>query len=385
MPRSKVYKEGMNYLSPSQYETAELCTRKWWFGYGPTKLPRPPGKGTDFGSVVHAICERFLLADETGRVPAPPAGSDHALLGGVAVPVWKDGPFKGQAQGNPADIFPPDWNKVDGRTLNGSESAMAKTLYEAAVEGGVLERRPGREIEKPVEGPIIPGWELVGYIDVAYPDEIEDHKSMGQIRYALSPKKLAQATQMLTYAYSLIQADPNLDLVRLRHNVWSKSPLKVRKIEVPVTRAQIMANWALFQEKARYLTEWKTFDGVWQDVPGPHANGACSKYGGCPYRGICSGGQDLAEYRIQVEAQQKELEKSAKRPDQGRSWADLWDRDPETLTEGTEMDIFAKRNELVGTTPPETVTTATPVNGGALAPVAAPPPLAGDVAPPWAF
>ena len=53
-------------FSASQDETATRCIRNWWFAY-PQRMPSIAKGDLDFGTVIHNVCERFLLADDTGR------------------------------------------------------------------------------------------------------------------------------------------------------------------------------------------------------------------------------------------------------------------------------------------------------------------------------
>lgn len=113
-------------LSATQLETYELCKRKWWFK-SVRKLPDGDSIATVFGTVLHAVIERYLSGDSQGR------GKD----------------------GNPVELYPPGWtkamnryekDKVDGE-ISGADQEIIKMLVGKAIEEGVLECLDDREIE----------------------------------------------------------------------------------------------------------------------------------------------------------------------------------------------------------------------------------------------
>src|SRR5690606_14628198 len=113
--------------SPTQHETFDLCNRKWWLG-NVRKLKTPAIRGHVFGSVLHAVAERYLRADDLGRDPAT---------------------------GLPVDLYPEGWhrsyNKYTGELegeLTPDEQDRLRRMVAEAIQAGVLERQPNRRVER---------------------------------------------------------------------------------------------------------------------------------------------------------------------------------------------------------------------------------------------
>src|SRR5690606_34026637 len=111
-----------------------------------------------FGTVLHAVCERFLLADDLGRDPST---------------------------GQPVDLYPPGWTKCYNRWTNQpegevtpDEAATIQALVAKASEQGVLQRKPGRAVELEFHRQVCVvevddehhEARITGFIDLAYPD-----------------------------------------------------------------------------------------------------------------------------------------------------------------------------------------------------------------------
>ena len=240
-------------LSASQFETFELCARKWWLKFV-RGLPEPDSKSTIFGSILHAVIERYLSGDKQGR----------------------------DSNGFPIDLYPPGWtrainrydkNKVDGEVSPG-EADTIRRLMTTAIEQGVIECFDNREIEHEFQVTLskLPCWkcsgagkltcntcrgsgsicgkcaahlsvddsgsvcdtyhrdadvscpvcggdqtcpvckgdgkgdhiQIKGFIDYLLPDGIQDHKSSGRVKYWKSKDALRENTQMLIYAKILM-------------------------------------------------------------------------------------------------------------------------------------------------------------------------------------
>lgn len=244
------------YLSASQFKTFELCPRKWWF----EKVRRLPGSsssyGHTFGLVLHALIERWLGADASGRDPET---------------------------GEPVDFYPEGWQTTeDGETLRPEDEVKIKDLLSKAIVEGVLVRRPGAVIEKSFTVPMIEGVMVTGRIDLSLPGEIQDHKSVKAMRWALSPEKLKEDTQMLLYAY-VEEAGV------LRHNVFEREgDNKVRKTVAMVSEEEKQAKWDDLKAKAAIMKALKD-EGPkrdYKEVAGSYPD-ACNAYGGCRFLSLC--------------------------------------------------------------------------------------------------
>lgn len=284
--------------SASQIETFKLCKRKWWYD----KVRRVPRGGPThaqaFGTVLHAVCERYLEADDLGRDPVT---------------------------GEPVDLFPPGWHRADNRyggcdgELSIGEQDLVKALIAMAIEEGVLERRPGREVEKYFRQSVLKmedgtNIQIEGYIDVAYPDTIEDHKTSKSTRYLKGKEGLAKNPQVLIYAKMALEdlrkkggAIP--PFLTVRHNQYVKDPDKphVRKTEVEIPISDIDEFWELeilptLEEMYRVRKNARE----WTDVEDPpNIAKACNAYGGCEFRPICGGRESLETFCSKFDPEKK--------------------------------------------------------------------------------
>lgn len=318
-------------ISSSQDETFHRCKRLWWFLYC-QKMPTPPKGHFDFGTILHEVCERYLLADDLGRVPPWSVQKNPSI-------------FKGQEQLQPVNLYPQGWDETDGRKLPPVEAGLIRRLITKAIAEGVLERQADRRIEHWFAGEIIEGVDMVGIVDVLLPGEIQDHKSTKSMRWAKTPASLKQSYQMLNYAKLLIDADPDLEEVTLRHNVYCKDPnkLEVRRVETKVSKAEVVANFERLQgvaEDMLVLAGGGLDLDDWQTIEGPSQPNACSAFGGCPMRSICGGKETPDQYRTRVERQitKNPLQKPA-------TWDDKWGRITKATSNKKDpsVDIFEKR------------------------------------------
>lgn len=272
-------------VSPSQVAVHLTCPRKRWF-QSHLRLPdRSDHRKRDVGTALHAAAERWLRADDQGRVPG-------------------DGPV---------DPFPPGWDMVqdrDGppRRLSPADAATVRRLFADGVSSGVLRRLPGREVEVDYEREVFPGVVMRGRIDQRSPSVVEDHKTTGSWRWAMSSRSLAADPKMLCYA-----AEQPPGPVRLRLNYFCKDPRVLettRAVEATVPAGDVALFWTdVVVPACREMVGWEerapTID-LWRTVEGPRVEGACEAYGGCPYAGICSG--------IGKEAEMGAFDRDKKRP-----------------------------------------------------------------------
>ncbi len=281
-------------VSASQIEAKRRCRRYWWFDKV-RGLKQPQGKPQTFGTVLHAVAERYLLADDLGR----------------------------NEYGDPVNLYPDGWHiatnrftgKPDGE-ISEAEQAQVQKLIAAGIENGVLERRADRAIEREFDGFCLDHdgvtVTMLGFIDVEHLGEIQDHKTTANMRYAMTPNKLAKNIQMLIYAKQHLMflkergaAIPTE--INLRHNVYCKDWKKpeVRKVEVRVSVADIEEAWLTVLDDVREMVSLRAtvVDGL-SEIPDPdftHDN-PCMAYGGCPYRSVCSGKETIDNYQRRLDS-----------------------------------------------------------------------------------
>ena len=273
-------------VSASKIETFRLCNRKWWL-QNVRRLEVPQTTSQTFGNVVHDVAERFLKADDLGR----------------------------DEFGQPVNLYPDGWetprSRFDGAErgrVTPHEGAQIKRLVNAAIEGGILERRKDRHVEREFDEPIARVGDITvyikGFIDVWYPDTIEDHKTAKKRTYFKSKDKLRQNPQMLIYAMMGIlmlskEGRPIPPFITLRHNQYSKDPKDpvVRKTEVPVSIEEIQSHWGRVLQDVGVMVNLRQNVENWHQIADPPTGDqACNAYGGCPFRGICSGRESVEGY-----------------------------------------------------------------------------------------
>jgi hypothetical protein len=295
-------------FSASAAETHQLCHRK---GFLSRRTPKLHNDSFSFGTATHSVCERYLSADDNGRVPEPPSAAIDMNL------CWDEGPLAGQKWGDAVNLYPDGW----AGDIDLGMQSLIKQLVQMGIEQGVLERRPGRIIEgefihflrkaHPLDetGAV----RLRGFIDLQMPGEIQDHKTAKIAKYAKGPEQLYKDLQMLLYAWWYFYQHPDDVEVIIRHNSFIKgwdykkrvfNP-KVRNRETTVTREYVLKWWDATIEPI--IDEMLVIEPLaleqWEEVqPAQRGSGACEKYGGCQFAGLCSGLDTLDEYLERIEA-----------------------------------------------------------------------------------
>ena len=282
--------------SASDIETADPknsgCYRKWYFKKV-AKLKVPPSGSTTFGDVLHAVCERFLLADENGNT-----------------------------NGKPVELYPEGWERPVNRhtgepskeSVTLEEQAIIKALISKAISEGILMRVAGREIERTIRNfEIMDGVLLNGFIDLLEPGAIRDHKSTKSMKWAKSIKREASESlytnvQLMTYAY-WYYTKGGFDKSKpcaLSHQYFVKDAEKPRteKREVSVTWPEVEAFY--IERLAPVMEMILVYRDAqkYTDIPLPDdVAGACRKFGGCPFTRICTEQETVNEYKKRVEVQ----------------------------------------------------------------------------------
>jgi hypothetical protein len=299
----------MNTISASQIDTYSDCNRFWWFTRI-LRLQEPPATHFTFGTVLHAVNERYLSATVNQRVPGP-AGT-----------IVADGPLKGQIGGQPVNLYPEGWETTTERdgstaTITQPEARLIHRLVEEAIESGVLRWRAGTQVERQVLAKVVEGVQLIGYIDAYKPATevqalplIEDHKSYGKgsLRYLKraersSPNYLGDNQQLKTYAWAISLLDGWDGDVTVRHNQFPKFPdRKVTAVETDITREEIVEHGEYLRDVATRMERTRKIK-KWADVPGPKDTGKCARWYGkpCPFSDICGRVETPDAYQARLE------------------------------------------------------------------------------------
>lgn len=357
-------------FSASQLEAGERCVRYWW-GRHVARLPEKQTEAQLFGTTIHAVIERYMLADANGRDPQT---------------------------GKPVELYPEGWSQG----LNPAEADLVKRLVSAAIDGKdenqILVRHPETLVEAEFRHvPFVEGATVRGYIDLATHEGIQDHKSSKNVsRYAKSPDALRETTQMLLYAKIWLEdrredKKPIPDKILIQHNYFSKDPSNpvVRPVRAWVTPREVDIAWSRMQDRARRLLEIKRqtlpaslddTDKFWRVIPGAAEigdqstiknnsdyNHPCRQYGGCPFADICCGVEKPSDYVAKINRLNQ---------NQGK----------ETVTNMATPNIFAARmaaNGNTSTAPPAAATPTIPPPSPSAQNQPAPTKTLPAGAPPW--
>lgn len=280
-------------LSASQDKALEDCYRKWWF-QSVRKLPRVEKTEFLFGSILHSVLDRYLRSDDPN-----------------------------------VDLYPDGWhisynrfnNKAVG-SISSDEQLLVKDLVAEGIKNGTVRREPGREVEAEfvidIVKKLVPTFEdpnisMTGFVDLATPGteggvigEITDHKTVKRRKYAKGARALEKDPQMLTYAEALFQLqgieDPAAE-ISLRHNTFVKDPddPAVFSSSVLVKREDAERHWKGVVSRAKKAAEIRLVKDPFE-IEAPNKKGACDRYGGCPFAGICGGTETIEDYIYKVQA-----------------------------------------------------------------------------------
>jgi len=252
-------------ISVSQIETFDACNRKWWHE---RVMKRGQAERTNvFGVVLHACLER-------------------AQKGQLAFPTgWECSydRYTGQETGR----------------LTNTQQSQVKILVQRAKDAGWLDLKPGSKIEHEFKVPLGDDT-LIGFIDVVQPESggvedcecddcnttsglpsVDDHKSTAAMKWAEDETSLADNTQLLVYAKVV---HPQAEHVVLRHNIFCKEPLSIKRVEVTVNRERIDKEWDRITGLAAKMTALRGVTDIEQVEANPRE---CSNWGGCPFRHHC--------------------------------------------------------------------------------------------------
>src|SRR5262249_20144869 len=130
-----------------------------------------------------------------------------------------------------------------------------------------------------------------------FPDEVDDHKTVKKMKYALSPAALKEAWPMLIYAKVCVEERRAQGLqpppyILLRHNAYCKDPqdMRVRKIEARVSIQEIDDAWKEIEKMCADMVIVRDRVNTWHEIREPkNMNQTCNKYGGCAFIPICAG------------------------------------------------------------------------------------------------
>lgn len=239
-------------VSVSQIETFQSCPTKWW--RDKVLKEGPSGTQNTFGTVFHACAERVVK----GKDPFP-EGWESAI-----------------------DRFS---GKVTG-TLSNNDQALIRFLIKAGTLAGLFATGCDASVEHEFSVDLCEGVTLWGFIDLVEPGIITDHKTTSAMKWAETEETLSDNLQLLAYAKVTQQLDQD---VKLRHNVFCKTPPSVKRVEVTVKGERIDQEWAKMQAIGLQM---KALKEVSDPALVPKNEHECNNWGGCPFKAKCFPGED---------------------------------------------------------------------------------------------
>lgn len=279
------FPEGSLVFSATRKEKFDRCNRLWWLTEGgPATIDEPQSPHLTFGTVLHAVIERWLKAPLLG-------------IGDAA-------------------LYPDGWASVPNRdgtssTLALGEQALIKELFQKAVDEGVIARLPGQVIEHNFVRKVTEGVYIDSTVDLLTLEGIVDHKTTKAMKWAKSADALKTNAQMLVYAVEFLElkrerGEPFPEKILLQHNVFCKDPndKRIRVTKAYVTPKEVLAFWHTVITETVPAMKLVTKVRNWYEVPGPeNPSVACNAYGGCFARGLCSRRETIEQLTSRLKPQ----------------------------------------------------------------------------------
>lgn len=173
-----------------------------------------------------------------------------------------------------------------------SEEKFPRDIIEMVIQGwelNILSRPNGYLIERNFKISIEDFGIMRGAIDFYNVDEerIEDHKTVGSWKYALTKEDLKKNVQLFIYSYYIFKKLPEKQSLTIRHNQFYKEcPSASKYIENKVTREEATKYWKehiVPSVKNMVECSKKTEE---KSVQCNKKN--CGSYGGCPFARFCN-------------------------------------------------------------------------------------------------
>ena len=253
------------------------------------KLPTPRRKATIFGDIHHAVIARYLLANDRGL----------------------------DVHGQPVNLYPDGWMSATEKfgadktvySITDGEAALIQQFLNISITDGILIREPGRLVELPIDRVLFEESRIKavckGSIDLDTPTRIEDHKTVSDMKYALSLAKLREDIQMMTYAWDKYERGHQTDLW-LAQNIFLKdlSAPKVTKREILVSRPEVYqffqdVTLPIIKRMFQIYRNYRREDVIkWRELSPANDTKECNFHYGkqCSYVTICTGSCSVATY-----------------------------------------------------------------------------------------
>lgn len=282
------------------------CKRKWYLNRV-AGLPQPPNKAFRIGSILHLCIERWLLCERDivptpGQVPDQPVDEFGNYTTGSVL--------HNQTPGQQVDLFPHEWWRYQDRDgewheIDEQDQALVKALVRHGIDEGTVRRLPGGLVEKkfwmPFDGNEGLLW-LTSLADYHSPPLgiLEDHKTTKSLRWSVTPETIADNKQLGIYALWMRDEYGIKGGIHVAHNIFIKDYINPRskKVEGIITSQQTEDLRIELRQTIGEMLEMRDNAPPWEEVPPTWSS--CDSYGGCPYRGVCSGLETIPEFQLRM-------------------------------------------------------------------------------------
>lgn len=262
----------VRFLSVSQMQQADDCTRKWWYEKVGGRKPPEQIWQTD-GKVLHAEVENYLKTGEkrlsslamSGWHMLPEPGDDLLIERDLIVPLDYSGP---EPTAKTSQWF------LDRAPLRAAGIPVL----------GQLDLAHGRGINKG-------GSDVEATIDPPGTVEVLDWKTTSDFKWAKTGPELIESIQMAGYGVWILNQRPEVSHIRLSHGYFrTKGAAASRKVTILASAEQIRRSWEHAEGVARLISDAAKATSA-EDVQ--YNLSACDKFRGCCHRSYCTAGMDM--------------------------------------------------------------------------------------------
>jgi hypothetical protein len=279
------------------------CKRKWYLTRV-AGMPQPPNAAFRIGSILHLCVERWLLCPQD-IVPAPGQLPDQPVdeYGNYA----PSSVLYNQTPGSKVELFPHEWWRYqdrDGRwnEIDEPDQELVKALVRKGIEDATVVRLPEGKVEKkfwlPLDGNQGLLWltSLADYHSAPLAT-LEDHKTTKSLRWAVNEDTIADNYQLQIYALWMCDEYGFEDGVHVAHNIFIKDYLNPRTVKVQgfISKQQAEDMRSYLRTAVQEMLDLRDTAPDWEQVT-PNWS-SCDSYGGCVYRGICSGLESIPDFQ----------------------------------------------------------------------------------------
>jgi hypothetical protein len=252
MGRTGIVPVTIRQVSPSQIVTWRECQRKWAWRHI-AKVVLPPHKSAQLGTETHTQLETYL--------------------GGGALDFSKQSAY---IAGAALSFLPPPNTK--GLELEKHFTFQSEGGY--IYHGYMDVVGPDSSVFPNIPSPYVDG--SVDLIPV-----VSDHKTSSNFIYAKTADDLRKDPQGVIYAMAAFDLYPTATRVDLIwHYMMTKGARKTKRVHLRVLKEEVLKEFVAIELSAAQIAA--THQASPNPLSLPSTTTECGKYGGCPYRHLCT-------------------------------------------------------------------------------------------------